>query len=236
MSAKHIAESIAPLLEPARLDGSYLLAVCKLDALLRGKSPIGIATVRRAVALPKEIARKCEKFIADENFERIDLQMPEVDIKEMAALLFEEITPEWLAEKLGDVSDIEKDSFALSLGNALAFLQERIPKIPASKKTKLSELKSASFVRLFRVVSEPLSVLDDMLMGCLCRTQVETLLAVYPVLHEAMSFGMTMAATDALAKDSEYTLPWAKLKQLSVLNLSSSVSLPHVPSSACLRP
>lgn len=223
MSAKDIAAGIEPILEGAQADGSYLLAVCRLDELLRGKSPVSRATVRRAVALPKEIARKCEEFISAEKFEPLDLKMPVVDLKELSTLLFEEIGPEWLAEKLGDVSELDQDSFAMALGNALAFLQERIPKMPIGRKSPLSTIESASFVRAFRTVSEPMTVLDDMLMGVLSRSQVQTLMAVYPAIHQAMSFGISMAATEALSKDPGYTVPWPKLKQISVLNLSTTV-------------
>jgi hypothetical protein len=223
MSAKEIAEGIEPILEGAQADGSYLLAVCRLDELLSGKNPVSQATVRRAVAMPNEIARKCEEFISSEKFEPLDLKIPVVDLKEMSTLLFEEIGPEWLAEKIGDVSEIDRDSFAMALGNALAFLQQRLPKMPIGRKSPLSTIESASFVRAFRTVAEPMSVLNDMLMGVLSRSQVQVLIAVYPAIHQAMSFGISMAATEALAKDPGYTVPWPKLKQISVLNLSTTV-------------
>lgn len=223
MSAKEIAASIEPILEGAQTDGSYLLAVSRLDEILAGKNPVSKATVRRAVALPKEISRKCEEFINSERFEPLDLKMPTVDLKEMSVLLFEEIGPEWLAEKIGDVSEIDRDSFSMALNNSIGFLQQRIPKMPTGRKSPLSTIESASFVRAYRTVAEPMSVLDDMLMGVLSRSQVQTLIAVYPKIQEAMSFGISMAATEALAKDPEYTVPWPKLKQIAVLNLSTTV-------------
>lgn len=224
MSAKDIAASIEPILEGAQADGTYLLAVARIDELLRGKSPISASTVRRAVALPKEIARKCEEFINSERFEPLNFEMPKVDFQELKTIFFEDISPEWLAEKIGDVSEIDRDAFAVALGNALAFLQERFPKIPIGKKSPLSSLQNGAFVRVFRTVAQPMTVLDDMLMGVLCRSQVETLIAVYPSLHQAMSLGINMAATEALAKDPEYTIPWQKLKQISVLNLSTTTA------------
>ena len=222
MSAKDIAAGIEPLLEGAQIDGSYLLAVARLDEILRGKNPISRATVRRAVALPKEIARKCEEFISSEKFEPLDLKMPVVDLKEMSTLLFEEIGPEWLAEKIGDVSEIDRDQFSMALTGALSFLQERIPKIPVGRRSPLSTIESAAFVRAYRTIADPMTVLDDLLMGVLSRSQVQVLIAVYPAIHQAMSFGMNMAATEALAKDPGYTVPWPKLKQISVLNLSKT--------------
>ena len=224
MSAKEIAATIEPILDEAQTDGSYLLAVARLDELLRGKNPISRATVKRAIALPKDIARKCEEFINSEGFEPFKLDMPEVNLKELTSVLFEDISAEWLAEKIGDVSEIDKDSFAMALGNALGFLQEKIPKIPAAKRSPLSTIQSATFERTFRTVSQPMSVLDDMLMGVLSRSQVQVLLAVFPLIHQAMSYGIQMAATEALAKDPEYTIPWVKLKQISVLNLSKTTA------------
>jgi hypothetical protein len=102
-------------------------------------------------------------------------------------------------------------------------LQEIIPKIPASKKTKLSSLRSASFDRAYKVVSEPLSVLVDLNMGCLSRSQASTLRAVYPKVYEAMQNAFFSSASEALGKDSEFTLSWEKLKQLAVFNLNTSI-------------
>jgi hypothetical protein len=223
MSAKEIVRDLMPVLEAAQTDGTYLLAVAKLDALLQGKSPISRNTVRAAVGLPAEIARRCEAFIAEPGFKPVKLEMPGVDLRELSIVLFEEIDAEWLAARLGDVSDVEQESFAAALGAALAHLQERLPKVPVSRRSRLSDMESSRFARVYRTVSNPMTVLDDLEMGCLSRSQVETLMAVFPVLHQAMVLGITSAAADALAKDEEFLLPWPKLKQVAVLTLSPTV-------------
>lgn len=223
MSAKNIVETLEPVLANAEADGSFLLAVSRIDQILAGKNPISRQTVRRAVAFPKEIANKCDKFVNEKGFEPVKLEMPAVDLPRLRDIFFEEISADWLAGKIGDVSDINQDSFALALGNALAFLREKLPTIPAGKKSPLSSMESSEFSRAYRTISNPMTVLDDMLMGVLSRSQAETLQVVFPEIHKAFTFGIMTAAADALAKDPEYTLPWKKLKQISSLNLSNTV-------------
>jgi len=210
--------------DPASLasmeDASALLAVIGLPALMKkGALRVSEATKARAVKFPFEVSKRMLRFLETQDFEKLKLELPKTDLSALRDEFSREIDASWLAEKLTDLDDEDKISFAQMVGKAYAYLLAKIPPLPTSfRPVKASDFVSASFMRRYRTVSDPMTVISDMEMGCLSIEQVKTLAEVYPNLHEMMKTALLSAATDVM-RDPDYIIPYKKLKMVAILTL-----------------
>jgi len=119
-----------------------------------------------------------------------------------------------LARVVGTVVDEELQvNLGLAINVALDFLNSRIP--PALVRSKPSDFLAASFTRAWRTISNPLTIVDDLEMGCLSTDQIRILKAVYPSLYELFAASLMSVIVDE--DNPEKPMEYRKLKQISVL-------------------
>lgn len=212
---------IDPKLNVSLIDsGESLAAVVGLSRLLDRK-PLTIYkyVVNQAASMDKTIAKRLAVFLDQPKFKKVDLGFDKLNYLEIRDIVASEVDEEVLSSNL---EQIESEDLALALSSVVlkahSYVRERIPKSTVRfKAVKPSDFQAAEFLRVWKVVSEPLSVLDDLEMGCLASSQVATLKAVYPKLHEVVASSMMDAIADKLAVDQEYIVPYPKLKQIAIL-------------------
>lgn len=208
--------------------GEPLLAAIGIMPILKaGKLKVSDKTLKDAEELPKTITKRCYDFLKDPGFKKISLDLPQVDFLSIRETLTEPKDNLWLEEKFESLDDPDMQlELGSALQNALVYLNTKLPPLPVSitsRKTRPSDFQMSQFNRALRTVDKPLTVIGDMEMGCLSREQVKCVKAVYPNLYQLMLDSMQAAVIAISAKDPEYVVPYAKLKQLSVLLLSDTV-------------
>ena len=216
-------QALAPL-----IDGTSLLSVVGLKAILSDKHiAITESQLKQAGKLSDKVLKLCKEFLSESEFKAINLHLKPLNFIEVQKAITQSIDIEWLSKKLeGFPSDETKLSFAQALGPAVQYLRQQSPVLPisiTSKSIKPADFVVARFNRVYRTIDDPLTILTDMQMGCLSRSQVETLSVVYPSLYELYKSGLQAAAIELTAKDPNYQVSYDKLKQISVLLLSSMV-------------
>jgi hypothetical protein len=205
-------------------DASALLAVVGLPALMKkGSLRLTDPVRKRAATLPIEISKRMLAFLQEPKFKPIALDLPQIDLPTLREEFARQVDAAWLAEKLSQVSEEDKFSFGSMVTTAYSFLLSKIPPLPTTfRPTKPSDFVSASFMRAYRTVSDPMTVVADLEMGCLSIDQVKTLVAVYPNIHEMFKTALLSAATEVM-QDPDYVIPYKKLKMVAILNLQPMV-------------
>lgn len=200
--------------------GESLAAIIGLRKLLDPK-PLTLYKyiVDKAATLDKAISSRIKVFLDEPKFKKVDLGFDKLDYVATRDLVTAELTADILASNL---ESIESEELSLALTSVIlkahSYIRDRIPKSTVRFKVdKPSDFQAADFLRTWKVVSEPLSVLDDLEMGCLASSQVATLKAVYPKLYELMVSSTMDMIADKIAEDPEYLVPYPKLKQVAVL-------------------
>ena len=103
---------------------------------------------------------------------------------------------------------------------AVTFLQSKVPTpqapaqtlTPQFSRNEVSATEQAKFLRYYRAVDDPTSVLEDLERGSLSREGVEALRVVYPHTYQQLQ----TAVTDGLTQ-LDKPLSWEQGKQLSLL-------------------
>jgi hypothetical protein len=200
--------------------GESLAAVVGLSKLLNRKPVIIYKyVVNQAAAMDETIDKRLAVFLDEPKFKKVDLGFDKLNYQEIRDLVAAGVDEEVLASNL---EQIQSEDLALALSSVVlrahGYVRDRIPKSTVRFKIeKPSDFQAAEFLRVWKVVSEPLSILDDLEMGCLASSQVATLKAVYPRLLEVMASSMMDAVADKIAADPKYLVPYPKLKQIAIL-------------------
>jgi len=205
-------------------DASALLAVVGLPALMK-KGPLRVSEgIKNNVAqLPMVIGKRMLAFLEATDFEKIKLNLPKEDLNRLRDEFASQIDESWLAEKLVEVEEEDQLAFGQMVSKAYAYLLSKIPPLPTSfRPTKPSDFVSATFMRRYRTISDPMTVVSDMEMGCLSVEQVKTLAEVYPNIYEMMKTALLSAATEVMS-DPDYVIPYKKLKMVAILTLQPMV-------------
>jgi len=217
VSIKTIEQTVRTELETAAGDGSALLAVVGLERILGKALRLSAGDIKRAGGLAQTIAKRCAAFLDADKFLTVKLNMPSQSFAELRDLVVG-MSEDQLATQVAAIADEDlKTSFAASVHVALGVLQQRVPKTPARyRDERPSEFHAAGFLRAWRTISDPLTVIGDLEMGCLSVDQVRTVQTVYPVLYTLMTNAMLAAVIDK-STDPAYITPYPKLKQIAVL-------------------
>jgi hypothetical protein len=195
-----------------------IIAHLTLERLLLGKVRLTRSAIDSVARLNSKLKKQFEEFIDTDSFKKPDLK-PKNTFSEARERVVAEFGVEELAGSLGILENV---SLALDVGErvvrAAEYMKTRLPRLPVrSRPQEPSDFIASEFMRVWRTVSEPLSVVDDVLAGCLSHRQVATLKEVYPDLYQMISDAAVEAVADKLSKEPEFILPYPKLKQLSVL-------------------
>ncbi len=209
------------------VNGEALLAITGFDPVLK-KGPVKISqlNMKRAANLSSQVYRMCKEFLTEKEFMKGSLDLPKIDFLEMLDAINATVDENWLADKISEVPEWLQPDYALVLGQAFEHLRQAIPVLPVSitsRQTRPSDFQLSRFNRAYRTISNPMSVMDDLLKGFLSRSQVDTLITVYPELYSLIKDNLMLVATELTAKNKDYQVPYNKLKQISVLLLSSVV-------------
>lgn len=218
MSAKFVEENVQTNLEEAVANGSALLAVIGLERAIGSKLKINKKDINAAVSLGEAVAKRLVAFIAQDGFDKIKLNLNDRPFIELRNLLVDNFNEALLADQLEAIADADLAlSFSLVLNDAVTFLQSRIPQLPARHANlKPSDFRVASFMRAWRTISDPMTVIGDLEMGCLSNDQVKVMKQIYPALYELMANAMVTAVSQKMV-DPDYIVAYPKLKQISVL-------------------
>lgn len=216
-------------LEQMDVRGESILATVGVLSFLNHKAKWRESIAKSSVKLSKTIYDKCYIFLTQEKWQKINIEMPEysfLDINDAVIKAANDIAD--VESMLSGIEDIEVASSAgLALGKAISYLKQQMPKLPvsiSSRRVRVSDLEVSRFNRVFRTVNNPMTVLDDMLSGCLSRMQVKTLIEVYPTLYQLVVEQFNLAAVNITSKSPDFWVSYPKMKQISVLMLSSTVS------------
>lgn len=196
-------------------DGSALLAVVGLARVV-GPRRLRVTTgdVRRAGALATSAARRMSSFLEEKRFSKPDLSTQGFAEVRDLVLGFEERLP----VALGAVSDAElQASLGASVTSCMTLLRSRMPKVPNRPDARPSDFASAAFLRAWRTLDNPMTVLDDLDAGCLCRDQVDVLKACLPAVYELFANAAMAAVVDRVAREPSFVVPYPRLKQLALL-------------------
>jgi len=228
MSAKDVKEALLSDIDPLAFasmdDSSALLAVVGLPAIMKkGSLNVSASVLKKATHLPMEVSRRMLGFLKEPDFKKIALNLPKVDLNDIRDEVTRQIDSEWLAEKLETLDEEDKLAFGQMVSKAYAYLLSKIPPLPTSfRPTRPSDFVSATFMRRYRTISDPMTVVADMEMGCLSVEQVKTLAEVYPNIYEMMKTALLSAATEVMS-DPDYVIPYKKLKMVAILTLQPMV-------------
>lgn len=211
-----------PTINTVVQDGSALIATLGLDWFVSSPNkvrPITDAQLKKAAKLADELRRDFREFLSTPYFSKPvpgQLDLGSFEQVSDALIAFNE---DMLAVRLSAIADPE---YKLMVGQtvtaAVNTLRERIPPTPVrslDRRTPSTTFKSASFLRAWRTLSDPLSLVRDMEVGYLCRDQIDTLAAVFPGLYEFMSTALLEAIIDHESTTGE-PIPYKKLKQIAV--------------------
>ena len=209
-------------------DGTALLATLGLDWFLakgsRARS-IKERDLRAASTLQNNLKARFRAFLDTPTFSKPAKGQLVTD-KELAEVRDEVVAfasaTDLMAARLSYISD---PTYRLVVGDAVnravAVLRDRIPPAPRRGDTaKTGDFKSASFMRAYRTLSQPLSLVDDMEVGYLCRDQVDTLAEVFPALYEDMATALLESVIEReaeLGAQDGTIIPYKKLKQIAVM-------------------
>jgi hypothetical protein len=152
-------------------------------------------------------------------FKKVDLGFNKLNYLETRDLVAPDVDVDVLASNL---ESIESEDLSLALSGVIlkahSYIRAKIPRQTTRfKAEKPSDFTAAEFLRTWKIVSDPMSIIDDLEMGCLCTSQVATMKAVYPNLYEIMKSAAFEAVATKIADDPEYLVPYPKLKQLTIL-------------------
>ena len=209
----------------AHANGELLLAVTGVDDILAKKVKYKDSDLKKAVNLPKEVAQKCKQFLETKGFEKINLNLKKVNFLEVQEAILEEKDSNTMAEIIKTIPDDLQTQYVYAVSQALDTLESIVPRLPMSisKNIRPSDLIVGKFNRAYRTINEPLTIMDDLLQGCLSYGQVETLIIVYPNLYKLFVNTMLTMGIELAKKDQEVLVGYNKLKQLSILFMSNTV-------------
>lgn len=130
-----------------------------------------------------------------------------------------------IPEKMASFADLPEElSFALAerATAAISFLRRSIPAttrpgILGPEERKPSSREINRFRRVFEVVNDPISAMDDLVSGSLRREQVDALKEVYPLLYKDAVGAVLTSLGDAKARRQSTVLSPARGKQLRVI-------------------
>ena len=207
-------------------DGTALIATLGLDWFLQagGKAPvIKERDLKAATRFQDTLKRRFSSFLESPTFDKPQpgqLDMGDYASVREALLAFD---ADSLAVRLSAISDPEyKVVVGEAVTRAVELLKQRMPPELTRSPGSHSDFKSASFMRAWRTLSRPLSLVEDMEVGYLCRDQVDTLAGVFPALYEDISTALLEAVIEREAKagageGKAANIPYKKLKQVSVM-------------------
>ena len=209
------------------LSGEALVAVVGISSLF-SKDPIKFNKFTKAkiVKLPQEVVDSITHFLTQKEFDKIKLKMPNEDFLDLSDKITKSLDMEIITAKVESVPLDLQMEMTTGLMKVLQYLREQIPALPtsiSSQKTRPSEFLLARFNNLWRTAEDPLVILEDLNQGILSRGQVDQLAMMYPDLWALYKEAVVTIGIELSGKDPEFTIPYNKLKQVSVLMLTNTV-------------
>ncbi len=196
-------------------DGSALLAFVGLSRVVGPRSlRLSAGDVRRAGGLAVSVARRMSAFLEARSFAKTDFSTPDFATVRDMVLGFEERLPVALAAIAA--ADLQANVGA-SVTACMTLLRSRMPKVPNRPDARPSDFASASFLRAWRTLDNPMTVVDDLDAGCLCRDQIDVLKSCLPAVYELLANAAMAAVVDRVAREPSFVVPYPRLKQLAVL-------------------
>ena len=205
--------------------GEALASVVGIVDAMLGKVKFSDSTIMQSTKVGKKVSAAIKEFL-NEPFSPIKLELKDYDFRKLYDAVFEVRDVDWLAAA---IENVPLDQAAIVSGKLLELIEilknvtPRLPMSIASSKARINEFEVSRFNQTLRVLDEPLELLKELNMGCLSRGQVVTLATAYPNLYQLINETLQLQATELVAKDPEFQLPWEKLKQVSVLMLSNTI-------------
>jgi hypothetical protein len=169
-------------------------------------------------SLEKNLKNSMHEYLTTPKFKKLDLNFSKVSFDEAQAAVSKMLDAEELATSIPQIESVELASKLIDVViRAHTRLQSVLPKKPARSGFKPGDFIAADFLRQFRTINDPMTVIRDMEMGCLSTSQVLVLKDVYPELYRVMSETMIETVVELTADDANFTIPYAKLKQSAIL-------------------
>lgn len=206
-------------------DGSALVATIGLDRLLNDKVLlVKKSDINKASKLQESLSDRLSEFLDSDKFEKIKLGFDRNQFIPKRDLVVN-FNVDILAENLTNIEDEDlKSSVSLLIVDIVSLLNSKIPVVVSRYKDSFpSDYKVSEFIRAYNTLSNPISIVDDLEMGCLSSTQVELVKNIYPSLYELIKSVLLEQVIDKVS-ESDYVIPYNKLKQISILLQQSVVS------------
>lgn len=206
------------------LDVESVLAAVGVDKILQGKPTFLRRQFIEARDLPKKMREAFDKFYESDKFEPAEEQPP-FDYDEVLKLVSQKtITPEQtdaLATVMPD-ADMAME-LGIEAGRVLTWADQSIPRnlqlgFTGTKTDPPSDESTQQFRTRWQVACDPMTVVRDVLEGCVDADQVSTLALLYPTLYQTMRQAEADARTAAAMKHGKDWDPSSdKVSQIQTL-------------------
>lgn len=218
-NAKEQTENISEtsLLESVE-NGSALVAVVGLDSFLSdSKLKITNTDINMASSLQKDLEKRVSEFLSTDKFRKVELGLKRSDFVQLREKVIS-FSVDKLADKISVIDSEElKSNVTMIVSEIVSELNLKIPVVVSRYKDSFpSDYYVSEFIRSFRTLSNPLSIFDELEMGCLTSNQVELVKKFYPTIYELIKYTIMEGVVDRVS-DKDYVVPYKKLKQISVL-------------------
>jgi len=165
------------------------------------------------------------------NDESNEYQMKSNEIKQLASLPIDKFMGHLtsLHNTLGSAAPNIAPHIYATANNALHFLNSKLPQEPSGSFHKTpnlpSQMQQRAWVDLYKVVNDPVSVLDKIANGTLTDNHIQAVQSIYPALHQEMS----KQIMEQLGQDKSKSLSYGKRISISKFlgtPIDSTISLP----------
>lgn len=189
-----------------------------LPFLLQQQPKLTKVAISSIANLHSDLKKSFKEFLTTPKFKKLDLNFNKVSFEEAQAAVSKMLDAEQLATSIPVMDSVDLTSNLIDVVvKAHTKLQSVLPKKPARSGFKPGDFIAADFLRQFRTINDPLTVVRDMEMGCLSNSQVLTIREVYPELYKVMNEILVETVVELTADDANFVIPYAKLKQAAIL-------------------
>lgn len=185
-----------------------------------GKTPIKItkAAISSIAGIEKQLQARFHDFLNTPKFKKVDLNFSKVSFDDAQSAVSRVLD----VEQLGSIlPEMENEMLASSISDIIVRLQSRLqqvlPRKPVRANFQPSDFIAADFLRQFRTINNPMTVVDDLEMGCLSNSQVLVLMEVYPSLYNLVNATFIESVVEMTTSNPEFAINYPKLKQSAIL-------------------
>ena len=170
----------------------------------------------------KQLIEMFQEFIATPKFKKVDLGFNKLNYNQAQQFVSVALDAETLGSRLPTFESADLQfNLIQQIIKVYNYLQNNLPKVTVRS---MPDFVAADFLRMYRTLTNPATVLTDLEMGCLSTSQIELLKQFYPAYYSLITTTLTEVIVNATAEQGEtFTIPYPKLKQMAILLQNATV-------------